>query len=161
ALKAFAGGEGILALVFFGLALVGLYAVYRRSPAFAGFTLLALAAVPVLMVLPGSDDDLTTRLSPRPPTFGLPSWTRLGRVGVARLVRNLPALAVVAVVVAVGVAGTFAPAGIADPRVDPDQSEAVLAAPADFVREQMADGTVLFPYSPVFLEALDETEKGI
>ena len=161
ALEAFAGGEGVLALVFFGLALVGLFVVFQKRPAFAVFTLLALAAVPILMVLARSDDDLTIRLSPRHLMFGLPIWAALVGVGVARLVQNLPRLAVVAAVVAVGLAAAFAPSGIADPRTDPDQTEAVLAAPAEWVRDRFEPDDVLLFYSPVFFEALDETEHGI
>ncbi len=104
ALEAFAGGEGVLALMFFGLALVGLFVVFQKRAAFAVFTLLALAAVPILMVLARSDDELIHRLSPRHLMFGLPIWAALVGVGVARLVQNLPRLAVVAAVVAVGLA---------------------------------------------------------
>ena len=161
ALAAFAGGEGVLALVFFGLALVGLVVVFQRRPPFAVFTLLALAAVPILMVLARSDDELIHRLSPRHLMFGLPIWAALVGVGVARLVQNLPRLAIVAAVVAVGVAGAFAPAGLSDPRSDPDRTEAVLAAPADWVRDRVEPGDVLLFYSPVFFEALDKTEHAI
>jgi hypothetical protein len=93
--------------------------------------------------------------------FGLPIWAALVGVGVARLVRNLPRLAVVAAVVVVGLAAAFAPAGLNDPRNDPDQTEAVLAAPAAWVRERVEPGDVLLFYSPVFFEALDETEHAI
>ncbi len=161
ALAAFAGGEGVLALVFFAVALVGLLVVFQTRPAFAVFMLLALAAVPILMVLARSDDELIHKLSPRHLMFGLPIWAALVGVGIARLVQNLPRLAIVAAVVAVGVAGTFAPAGLTDPRSDPDQTEAVLAAPADWVRDRVEPGDVLLFYSPVYLEALDETEHAL
>jgi Dolichyl-phosphate-mannose-protein mannosyltransferase len=161
ALSAFAGGAGLLALAFCALAIAGLYVVFRSRPAFAVFALLALAAVPILMVLARADDQLVSRLSPRHLMFGLPIWAALVGVGVARIVRDLPRIAVPAAICIVGLAAVFAPAGLSDPRTDPDQTEAALAAPADWVRERVEPDSVLLFYSPVFLEALDETRHAI
>jgi hypothetical protein len=161
ALAAFAGGTGLLALAFFAIAILGLYVVFRTRPAFAVFALLALAAVPILMVLARADDELVNRLSPRHLMFGLPIWAALVGVGVARIVRDLPRVAVPVTIAVVALAAVFAPAGLSDPRTDPDQTEAALGAPADWVRDRVEPDSVLLFYSPVFLEALDETRHSI
>jgi len=158
ALAAFAGGTGVLALGFFGLALAGLFVVFRRLPAFGVFALLSLAAIPFLMVLAKADEDLMHLLSPRHLMYGLPIWAALVGVGVARVVRDLPRPAAAGCLAAVAAAALFAPSGIADPRIDQNATEAVLAAPADWVRARTEPGAVLFPYSPVYLAALPETE---
>jgi len=128
ALAAFAGGTGALALGFFALALAGLFVVFRRAPAFGVFALLALAAIPFLMVLAKADEDLMHLLSPRHLMYGLPIWAALVGVGVARIVRDLPRAAA-----------------------------ALCLAAADWVRARAEPGAVLFPYSPVYLAALPET----
>ncbi|MBA2614776.1 MAG: glycosyltransferase family 39 protein, partial [Actinobacteria bacterium] len=144
ALAAFAGGTGALALGFFALALAGLFVVFRRAPAFGVFALLALAAIPFLMVLAKADEDLMHLLSPRHLMYGLPIWAALVGVGVARIVRDLPRAAAALCLAAVAAAAVFAPSGISDPRVDADATEAVLAAPADWVRARAEPGAVLF-----------------
>jgi hypothetical protein len=154
ALQAFAGGAGILALLFFGLALAGLFVVFRSRPAVAVFAALVLAAVPILMVLARAESELVHQLTPRHLMFGLPLWAALVGVGVARLVRGLPPVAVAAAVGAVALAGALAPAGISDPRDDPNAAETRLAAPAAWVRDHAEDDSLLLFYSPVFLEAL-------
>ena len=159
ALAAFAGGAGGLALVFFGLALAGLFVVFRRLPAFGAFALLALAAVPVLMVAARAEQELVHQLTPRHLMFGLPVWAALVGVGVARLVRGLPTLAVVGAVGAVAAAAVFAPSGISDPRVSASGSRGALSAPADWVRAEADGGAVLLFYSPVYLAALPDTRE--
>jgi hypothetical protein len=154
ALQAFAGGAGILALLFFGLALAGLFVVFRSRAAVAVFAAVVLAAVPVLMVLARAESELVHQLTPRHLMFGLPLWAALVGVGVARLVRGLPPVGVAAAVGAVALAGALAPAGISDPRDDPSATEARLAPPAAWVRDHAEDDALLLFYSPVFLEAL-------
>jgi hypothetical protein len=154
ALQAFAGGAGILALLFFGLALAGLFVVFRSRPAVAVFAALVLAAVPILMVLARAESELVHQLTPRHLMFGLPLWAALVGVGVARLVRGLPPVAIAAAVGAVALAGALAPAGISDPRDDPNATEARLAGPATWVRDHAEADSLLLFYSPVFLEAL-------
>ena len=157
ALAAFAGGAGWLALVFFGLALAGLFVTARARPAFGVFALATLAAVPILLVVVKAEDDLVTRLSPRHLMFGLPLWAALVGVGVARAVRDLPRAAAVLCVIAVGAAAVFAPSGIADPRTDASSEATSIAAPADWVRANVEDDTVLLFYSSLYLAALPET----
>ena len=158
ALAAFAGGTGALALGFFALAIAGLFVVFRRLPAFGAFALLSLAAIPLLMVMAKADEDLMHLLSPRHLMYGLPVWAALVGVGTARIVRDLPRGVTVAAVAGVAAAAVFAPSGIGDPRTDAHTTEAWLAAPAEWVRAKAEPGAVLFPYSPVYLAALPETE---
>jgi hypothetical protein len=160
ALQAFAGGAGVLALLFFGLALAGLFVVFRSRPAVAVFAFLVLAAVPVLMVLTRAESELVHQLTPRHLMFGLPLWAALVGVGVGRLVRGLPAVAVAAAVVAVALAGALAPGGIADPRNDTNATAERLGPPAAWVEEHAEDGSLLLFYSPVFLEALPAARDG-
>ncbi len=159
ALAAFAGGAGALALVFFGLALAGLFAVGRRMPAFGAFALLALAAVPVLMVVARAEEELVHRMSPRHLMFALPIWAALVGVGVARIVRDLPRAIAVLGLAAVALAAVLAPAGITDPRVDGNASAASLGAPVEWVRGHVDDDAVLFFYSPLFLASLPDTAE--
>lgn len=159
ALAAFAGGIGATSLVFFGLALCGLFVTARRNTAFAVFALVVLASVPVLMVVGRAEEELVHQLSPRHLTFGLPVWAALVGVGVARILRDLPRAAVAVGVAAVATAAAFAPAGIPDPRTDANATEGALAAPSAWVRSQVDEGSVLLFYSPVFLAALPDTRE--
>jgi Dolichyl-phosphate-mannose-protein mannosyltransferase len=161
ALAAFAGGAGVTAVVFSALALFGLVVVARRRRAFAAFAVLALAAIPLLMVLVPAQQELVHQLSPRHLMFGLPVWAALVGAGVARLVRDLPRAAAVLCLTGVAAAAILAPAGIADPRTDANATESVLAEPAAWVRSQVDDDSVLFFASPVFLAALPETEDAV
>ncbi len=161
ALAAFAGGAGATALVFFGFALCGLFVITRRQPAFAAFALVALASIPVLMVVAKAEDELVHQLSPRHLMFGLPVWAALVGVGIARVVRDLPRAAAALAVAAVAAAGAFAPPGIPDPRVDEHATQSALAAPSSWVRSKVDEGSVLFFSSPVFLAALPETRQAI
>lgn len=161
ALAAFAGGAGALALAFFALALVGLFVVFRRLPAFGAFALLALAAIPILMVVTKAQQELVHQLSPRHLMFGLPVWAALVGVGVARIVRDLPRIAAPLAVLAVALAAFLAPAGITDPRADSAATGDALAAPAAWTGERTADGSVLLFYSPVYLAGLADAERGI
>jgi len=160
ALAAFAGGAGVLALLFFGIALAGLFVVFRSRPAVAVFALVVLAAVPILMVLARAESELVHQLTPRHLMFGLPLWAALVGVGVARLVRGLPPAAVVGAVGAVGLAAALAPGGISDPRSDANASESRLAAPAAWVEANAEEDSLLLFYSPVFLEALPAAQEG-
>jgi Dolichyl-phosphate-mannose-protein mannosyltransferase len=158
ALAAFAGGQGLLALAFFGAAMGGLLVVARRRPAFGAFAISVLAAIPVLLVVVRAEDELVHLLSPRHLTFALPIWAALVGVGVARAVRDLPpALAAVGVAFVVA-AAALAPTGITDPRIDPAADRASLAGPADWVRSRSDDRSVLLFYSPVYVAALPETD---
>jgi hypothetical protein len=159
ALVAFAGGSGAAALAFFALALAGVFVLARRLPAFAIFAVLALTSVPLLMVLGRAEVELVHRLSPRHLMYGLPIWAALVGAGVARLVRDLPGFAPPLAIGGVAALALFAPTGIADPRVAGNATEEALSAPAAWVRAEVEPGSVLFPYSPVYLAALPATEQ--
>ena len=156
ALAAFAGGQGLLALAFFGLAVGGLFVAARRRPAFGAFAVLALAAIPILMVVVRAEDELVHLLSPRHLTFALPVWAALVGVGVARAVRDLPRSLAALGVLAVLAAAALAPSGITDPRIDANADRASLAGAAGWVRTHADEGSVLLFYSPVYLAALPE-----
>jgi hypothetical protein len=158
ALAAFAGGQGLLALAFFGLAVGGLLVAARRRPAFGVFAVLVLAAIPVLMVVVRAEEALVHLLSPRHLTFALPVWAALVGVGVERAVRDLPRPLAAFGVVAVVVAAALAPSGIDDPRVDANADRASLAGPAGWVRTHADENSVLLFYSPVYLAALSEAD---
>jgi hypothetical protein len=160
ALQAFAGGASVLALLFFGLALAGLFVVFRTRAPVAVFALVVLAAVPILMVATRAESELVHQLTPRHLMFGLPLWAALVGVGVARLVRGLPPVAVAGAVGAVALAAALAPGGISDPRNDANASHARLAAPAAWVEERAEADSLLLFYSPVFLEALPAARDG-
>jgi hypothetical protein len=158
ALAAFAGGQGLLALAFFGAALGGLFVATRGRPAFGAFAVLVLAAIPVLMIVVRAEEELIHLLSPRHLTFALPIWAALVGAGVARAVRDLPPVLATAGVIAVVAAAALAPSGITDPRIDPAADRASLAGPAAWVRSRADDRSVLLFYSPVYVAALPETD---
>ncbi|MBD0290284.1 MAG: glycosyltransferase family 39 protein, partial [Thermoleophilia bacterium] len=153
ALAAFAGGQGALAALFFGLALAGLFVVARRVPPFAALAVGALAAIPILMVLARAQEGLVHLMSPRHLMYGLPLWAALVGVGVARVVRDVPRPLAALAVAGVSVAALLAPSGIPDPRVDASATRAALAAPAGWVRGHAGRDAVLLFYSPVYAEA--------
>ncbi|MDQ4019025.1 MAG: glycosyltransferase family 39 protein [Actinomycetota bacterium] len=159
ALAAFAGGAGALALVFFGLAVAGLFVTLRRTPAFAAFALAVLAAIPILLVVARAEDSLVHLLSPRHLTFALPVWAALVGVGTARLVRDLPRPLAAMGLAGIAAAALFAPSGITDPRAQENATAASLSGPAGWVREEADPGAVLFPYSPVYLSAVPATRE--
>lgn len=158
ALVGFAGGTGIAGLAFFAAALAGLFVLARRLAPFAVFAVLALASIPLLLVLGRAEVDLAHRLSPRHLMYGLPIWAALVGVGLARVTRDLPALVTPIAIGGVAVLMLFAPAGIHDPRTSADSTEQALSAPAAWVRAEVEPGSVLFPYAPVYLEALPATQ---
>jgi hypothetical protein len=161
ALAAFAGGTGPAALVFFALALGGLFVTARRLVPFTAFAVLALASIPILMVLGRAEVELVHRLSPRHLMYGLPIWAALVGVGLARVVRDLPSPAAPLAVSGIALLAVFAPSAIDDPRLAGDASEEALAAPAAWVEGELEPGSVLFPHAPVFLEALPAAERAV
>jgi hypothetical protein len=155
AIRGFAGGDGLILAVFLGLALAGAIILARREPAFLVFAALALVTPPLLAVLIRTEN--APDLSPRHLIYALPFWAALIGVAVARLPASPIALAGVGLLVA------FGGQGIQDPRdityIAPLGSEQRLAAPAAWLREQIEEGDVLYPYSSVFLAALPEAGR--
>jgi hypothetical protein len=168
ALGSFAGGHGLLVLLFALLAAAGVALVARREPLLGLLAAIAFITPPILLAIATTEAD--PALSPRHLVFLLPLWAALIGVAVARLgERGAPvSLAVLVALAAVAVA---APAGgVSDPRDRPDvilgggPPDVALGgdpvrAPAEFVRQRVREGDVLFPYSPVFLAALPESAR--
>ena len=155
AIRGFAGGDGLILAVFLGLALAGAIILARREPAFVAFAALALVTPPLLAVLIRTER--APDLSPRHLIFALPFWAACIGVAVARLPAKPFALA------GVGLLAAFGGQGISDPRdityIAPLGSEQHLAAPAEWLREEIEEGDVLYPYSSVFLAALPEAGR--
>ena len=172
ALQSFAGGHGWTFAVFLVLGIVGTAVLLRTRTAFAAFGLLVLVAPPVLFVLLRTESVMG--LSPRHLIFALPLWAAAIGVGVAWLTRSLhPALAVGCVAL-VAVVGVLSPSGgVRDPRDwpnvvlggGPDEtatgSRERLAAPADWLRDTVEEGDLLFPFSSVFLAGLPATGEAV
>ncbi|MGI8606137.1 MAG: glycosyltransferase family 39 protein [Gaiellaceae bacterium] len=168
ALGSFAGGHGLLVLVFVLLAAGGLALVARREPSLGILAAIAFVTPPTLLAIATTEGD--PALSPRHLVFLLPlfaafvgvSFATLGGRSVLVSAGALAALAALAVVAPAG--------GVSDPR---DRRDVILGggprevalggdpvrAPAEFVRRRVRKGDVLFPYSPFFLAALPESAR--
>jgi hypothetical protein len=168
ALQSFAGGGGWTFAVLLALGLLGTAVLLRTRTAFAAFGLLALVVPPLLFMVLKSGS--VTGLSPRHLAFALPLWTAAIGAGVARLTRGLPLGVAAAAVAAVAVVAVVSPAGgMRDPRDWPNVvlgggpdgtatgSAERLAEPADWLRETVGEGDLLFPFSSVFLAGLPAT----
>jgi hypothetical protein len=154
AVRGFAGGEGLLLVLFLALALAGAVVLLRREPAFVAFAAVALVTPPLLatLVRTGRAPDL----SPRHLVYALPLYAVLVGVAVSRVPRPFGWLAVAGV----GVAAALGSAGIPDPRsityTAALGSEEALAEPAARLREEIRPDDVLYPYASVYLAALPE-----
>jgi hypothetical protein len=157
AVRGFAGGEGLILALFVALAAAGALILVRRTPAFVAWAVLAFVAPPVLAALVPTDR--APDLSPRHLIYGLPFYAAFVGVAVARV--PLRPLAVAGV----GLLAAFGAQGIHDPRdityTATLGSEAELAAPAAWLRDNVEAGDVLYPYSSVFLAALPESGEAI
>ena len=115
ALESFAGGGGWTFAVFLVLGILGTVVLLRTHTAFAVFGLLTLLAPPLLFMLLRTGSVMG--LSPRHLVFALPLWAAAIGAAVARLTRDLPAVAAIGSVAAVGVLAVLSPAGgMPDPR---------------------------------------------
>jgi len=144
--------------VALALAALGAVVLARRERAFLAFALLALVAPPVLETLVARGGEAPD-LSPRHVAYALPLWAALVGVGAARIAeRGLAAR--VAALGAAGLVVLLGPQTIADPRgltyIAPLGSHRLVAQPAQWLRERVGSGDLLFPYSAVFLAALPE-----
>ena len=168
ALGSFAGGHGPLVVVFVILAALGLVLVARREPSLGLLAAIVFVTPPILLAIATTEAD--PALSPRHLVFLLPLFVALVGVAVARLGERGPLFSAAALV-ALAVLAVVAPAGgVTDPRDRPDvilgggPPETALGgdpvhAPAEFVRQKVQPGDVLFPYSPVFLAALPQSAR--
>ena len=168
ALGSFAGGHGPLVVVFVLLGAAGLVLVARREPSLGLLAAIVFVTPPILLAIATTEAD--PALSPRHLVFLLPLWAALvgaavGRLGERGFLVSTAALVVVAALAVVAPAG-----GVSDPR---DRLDVILGggsrdlalggdrvvAPAEFVRRNVRQGDVLFPYSPLFLAALPESAR--
>jgi Dolichyl-phosphate-mannose-protein mannosyltransferase len=167
ALQSFAGGGGLTFALFLALGIVGTVILLRTHTAFAAFGLLTLLAPPLLFMLLRTGSVMG--LSPRHLVFALPLWAAAIGVAAGRLTRSLhPALAVGAVAAVAAVAVLSPPGGVRDPRDWPNVvlgggpsetaagSRGIVGPPAAWLRDTVAGGDLLFPFSTVFLAALPE-----
>jgi Dolichyl-phosphate-mannose-protein mannosyltransferase len=178
AISGFTGGTGLgpAIVVVVGLVLLGLVLVARRSPPFVVLAVSMLLAVPVLLtILPVGRATGLRQVSPRHLIFALPVWAALAGTGAAWLLTRRPrAVTASCLAVAAAAAVAFPSTAVEDPRTDsalavlgsgdpasaPGSSSA-LAAPVAWLRASVRSGDLLFPYSPVFLAALPETDRGV
>jgi hypothetical protein len=172
ALESFAGGGGWTFAVFLVLGIVGTAVLLRTRTAFAVFGLAALLVPPLLFMLLRTGSVMG--LSPRHLIFALPLWAAAVGAGVARLTRGVPPGAAVAGVAAVGALAVLSPlGGMEDPRdrdnvvlgggplAAPTGAGAQLGPPADWLRETVEEGDLLFPFSAVFLAGLPATGEAV
>jgi len=154
ALGGAAGGRGALLGAFTALAALGVFALWRRRPAFAAFGCLALVVPPAALAAAAATGLASDRLGPRHLIFMLPLWIALVGAGVARLASMLPQRAQLAPVVIVAVAALLAPSAVPEPRTVAAGTPGALAGPATWLGRHVEPGDVVYPYSPVFFAAL-------
>jgi hypothetical protein len=161
ALGGAAGGRGLALAVFVLLAAVGLSMLARHKPAIAALAAITITVPPLALALASFAGLTTDRLGPRHLIFMLPFWIALVAAGASRLGSLLPRTARVAVLAAVVVAAAVAPAAVSEPRTIPTGTKNAVTAPADWLRTQLEPGTVLYPYSPLFLAALPAAKEAL
>lgn len=172
ALASFAGGEGWTLALLLVLGLVGTAILLRTRTAFAVFGVLVLLAPPFLFVVLRTGS--AAGLSPRHLIFALPLWAAAIGAAVARLTRGLHPLLAVGCVAAVAAVAVLSPSGgVRDPRDWPNVvlgggppetatgDRDRLAEPADWLRETVSEGDLLFPFSPVFLAGLPASGEAL
>ncbi len=161
AVQGFAGGRGPILWLFVALALVGAWAVVRRSPLFALVAASALIVPPALSLLTHVRSRDTAFLSPRDFLVALPVWAALIGVGAVRAARASQGTerATALAVLGVAVLAVAAPRTTHDPRTyhrfwaatgDVSSTDAVGA----WLDRRIAPGDLLFPYAVPFLRAL-------
>jgi hypothetical protein len=170
ALSASAGGEGWLALLAGALVVAGAIVLVRRNPAFVALAAIALLVPPILLVTVRSG--IEPGLSPRHLIYALPLTAGLIGAAVARAFRDLGLPVRVALAGLLVAAAVLAPTGgIRDPRdwwndvlgggppLVALGSEEHLAASSAWLRGNVREGDVLFPYSPVYLGGLEAARE--
>jgi hypothetical protein len=173
AVQASAGGHGWTLAVVVVLASAGLAVLARQGEqAFVSYAALSLVGPPALLLLFRTSTE--PGLSPRHLMFVLPLLAALIGVGVAWVVRARSAPVTLAAVAAVGAIVISAPGGgIKEPRNWANDvlgggpartalgGEEALAAPRAWLEETVRPGTVLFPYSVVYLSGLPVTRNAV
>ena len=159
-LGGFAGGREPVLLLFLALALAGAAVLWRREErAFVVLTVVALLALPAVLVVARSSQGFSDHFSSRQLIFALPLWTALIGTGFAWATQALaPGWRILLGVALVAVA-LLAPSAVADPRSLHSGTADALAAPSAWLDAEIAPGAVLFPSSPVFLAALPAARR--
>jgi len=152
AVRGFGGGSGWTLVVFLVLSAWGVAILVRRRPELIAWGLIAFAGPPLIstLVRTGRAPDL----SPRHLIFALPFFAAFVGVAVARLPgRPLP-------LVGLAVVAALSTQGINDPRsityTAALGSWSAVATPATWLRGEVEDNDVLYPYSSVYLAALPQ-----
>jgi hypothetical protein len=159
ALGGAAGGYGPVLALFAVLVGAGAFALGRRRPTFTAFACLAIAVPPIALAIAAATSGVSDRLGPRHLVFMLPLWIGLVATGASEVAARLPARARLAVPLVVVLASLLAPSAVADPRTIPTGEKDAVAAPAAWLRAQLAPGDMLYPYSPVFLASLPDAAR--
>jgi hypothetical protein len=147
ALSAFAGGRGVLFVLFTLLAAAGIWFLLRERPAVAAVAL-STAIPPLLFVVvrTGSTPDL----SPRHLFYGLPLWA--AAIGVAAARFPVPLAALVAVLAVVSPASALRdPRELAAGSSPTSERHAIRAGPHD----------LLLPYASVYLRELPRVHEAL
>jgi hypothetical protein len=153
------GGRGAVLAFFVLFAGVGAFALGRRRPAVAAFVCLVVCAPPVLLALAGEAGVVSDRLGPRHLVFMLPLWIALTATGIGRLLSASTAVTRVPLLVAIVLAAALAPSAVPDPRTIHTGDREATAAPAAWLRTQLSNGDLLYPYSPLSLASLPEAAE--
>lgn len=159
AVGGFAGGTEPVVLVFVALVVWGTVWLARRATPVVLFAALAGALPLAVLTFGRSTADLSAQVATRHLIFALPFWVAFAGVGTARLASLLPRSAAPVLVAAVTVAALLAPSAVVDPRTAASGERTGLAAPAQWFRERVDTGYVLFPNSPVFFAAVADASR--
>jgi hypothetical protein len=151
-LEGYAGSSGWTFVLFLALALAGATLVARRRPEVVAFVFVSVALPPLTLLLVTASSHPS--LSVRHMIYALPLWAALIGVAVARTVEKRAPAARVAAVGAVAVVAGLSGFGEASERRDPSTLPRALAGPAAWLEQRVEEGDALFPYSPVYFEAL-------
>lgn len=166
AVRGFAGGHGPTFWLLGAFALVGVWAIVRRSPFFALVGASALLVPPVLSLVAHVQNTETAYLTSRHLIAALPLWAVLVGAGTAHLVRASRGgrpLATAAVCAAAALA-VVSPATARDPRtLSPFwastgslHQSAVVGA---WLNARIRPDDLLFPYAVPYLRALPAAQK--
>ena len=159
AVRGFAGGASLLALLFALLAAVGLGWCARNERAFGALALLWLVAPPLLTLVARSPSVPSVKSEPRHLVSDLAAWAVLVALGSRAIASRLPSPGRLAVFGAVGVIALASPVRARDIRTDvpfwAQAAERRRSRPRGLgARPRAARDGILYPYSVVYLRTL-------
>jgi hypothetical protein len=159
AVRGFAGGTSLLALLFALLAAVGLGWCVRNQRAFGAVALLWLVVPPLLTLVARAPSVPSVKSEPRHLVSDLAAWAVLVALGSRAVAERLPSSGRLAVLGCAGAIALASPVNARDIRTDVafwaqiGRPEA-LVGPRDWVNAHSQPGGVLYPYSVVYLRTL-------